>query len=77
MRINRRLRPLCGDAASDRRLDLVHLRHVRRHAPGFLRFDPKTKLSEFYRAAEGGHRRPRRRHRRRTAWCGARAPPAC
>ena len=27
-----RLRPLCGDAASDRRLDLVHLRRVRRHA---------------------------------------------
>ena len=27
----RRLRPLCGDAESERRLDLVHLRHVRRH----------------------------------------------
>ena len=31
-RYQSRLRPLCGDAASDRRLDLVHLRHVRRPA---------------------------------------------
>ena len=32
--------------------------------PGFLRFDPKTKLSEFFAASEGGRRRARRRHRR-------------
>ena len=31
--------------------------------PGFLRFDPKTKLSEFYARAEGSHRPARRRHR--------------
>ena len=45
--------------------------------PGFLRFDPKTKLSEFYRAAEGGHRRPRRRHRqgRRAVRLRLRRPP--
>ena len=30
--------------------------------PGFLRFDPKTKLSEFY-AIPGGHWRARRRYR--------------
>ena len=31
--------------------------------PGFLRFDPKTKLSEFYRCAEGRRQPARRRHR--------------
>ena len=31
--------------------------------PGFMRFDPKTKLSEVLRHSEGRHRRPRRRHR--------------
>ena len=36
---------------------------------GFLRFDPKTKLSEFF-AAEGGDRRPRRRHRRQRRGLG-------
>ena len=32
-------------------------------APGFLRFDPKTKLSRDLRRAEGRLRHPRRRHR--------------
>ena len=31
--------------------------------PGFLRFDPKTKLSRVLRHSEGGHWRARRRHR--------------
>jgi hypothetical protein len=47
MRINPGLRPLCGDAASEGRLGLVHV-GVFGGRPGFLRFDPKTKLSEFY-----------------------------
>ena len=42
------LRPLRGDAASDRRLGLVHLRRVRRHARASCASIPKTKLSEFY-----------------------------
>ena len=52
-RIARRFRTLCGDAASDGRLDLVHRRHVRRPA-GFLRFDPKTELSEVYNVPTPG-----------------------
>ena len=31
--------------------------------PGFMRFDPKTKLSEFYAIPKEGYRRSRRRHR--------------
>ena len=42
-----RLGALRGDAESEGRLDLVHRRRVCRPA-GFLRFDPKTKLSEVY-----------------------------
>ena len=41
-------------------------------APGFLRFDPATGLSEVYQRAEAGLRHPRRRHRQERRRSGAR-----
>ena len=43
-----RLRPLCGDAESGRRLGLVHRRRVRRPRPASCASIPKTGLREFY-----------------------------
>ena len=42
------LRSLRGDAASDRRLGLVHLRRVRRHSRASCASIRRRKLSEFY-----------------------------
>ena len=57
-----RLRPLCGDAESEGRLDLVYLRHVRRRR-GLPALRSEDQAERALSAAQGGHRRPRRRHR--------------
>ena len=71
----RRLRPLCGDAAPDRRLDLVHLRHVRRPAglPALRSRRPSSASSTPFRKKASACAAA---ISTRTAWCGARAPAA-
>ena len=69
------LRALCGDAASDRRLDLVHLRRVRRHG--------RASCASIRRPSSASSTLCRRKASAcaaatsaRTACCGAPAPPA-
>ena len=69
------LRSLRGDAASDRRLDLVHLRRVRRHG--------RASCASIRRPSSASSTRCRRKRSAcaaatsaRTACCGARARPA-
>ncbi len=69
------LRSLRGDAAPDRRLDLVHLRRVRRPA-GLPALRSEDQAQRVLRAAEGGHRRSAAATSARTACSTAPAPPA-
>ena len=71
----RRLRSLCGDAEPEGRLDLVHVRHVRRHR--------RASCASIRRPSSASSIRCRRRPSAsaaatstRTAWCTAPAPPA-
>ena len=74
--LNRGLGSLCGDAAPDRRLGLVHRRRVRRHA-GLPALRSEDQAQRVLRHSEGRHRRARRRHRqeRRALGLGLDRPP--
>ena len=69
------LRSLRGDAASDRRLDLVHLRRVRRTA-GLPALRSEDQAQRVLRGAEGRPSACAAATSARTACCGARARPA-
>ena len=69
------LRSLRGDAASDRRLGLVHRRRVRGPA-GLHALRSEDEAERVLRGPEGGHRLARRRHRqeRRAVGLGLERP---